>query len=648
MALCTVTAAELHDHITAKVTEGRQQIDDVGFSLQSSNTCTIKYDVTTENNVEAHEFCDLQHPYTLKSFKHGRKTECVIIAEMECGAEVLIGNRCFSYGAEDVYSEGERICKSVSKDHVFHKVSSTFEQKWIATFFSRLGLLWVQNTKSDVKDLSTARLGEGMILTNDQGRAAPGNSDKYVVVLRKGSLAHLKPGVLAPMLTNRKLTVLCSRPAKPRQEYFTSVANRMKEVGYKITMAKDLDQFERPFTVIRGLHSFEIKSDFDAGTQRLHKSCEAFESGYAATPYDFHNPEDFKKVLKEAAVNIVAVPGRRRPSVKTQNLQDCRKDPNFKEARKQFIFDVKRNDKIIEKNALNDSFWAKSFPDRTCADMPRVALAFTQNGLVDVPNIARLFVVCTFGGAPSVKADDGSDACSPLADFNAATKTCKCRTGFDDIRDTKLFATTAHDKSLAPGTVCINCNKKKEMDVFFIMDASNKDTGFYGWSIVKCLRITLAYYGAQVRLLLLGGDDGIRHDTGKFAPAEWNVKLKDEWFGLKQDEYMSELKGLKLKPGLERAFKELDGRVSARKLLIMLLDDEPGDIKEALESLNKLITGTESRIDRFVASRLGHKKENLKKLSTTGEVYKIGDDFKSACIIGTKVTDLMLRLHCTL
>ncbi|RCN51363.1 hypothetical protein ANCCAN_02516 [Ancylostoma caninum] len=42
-------------------------------------------------------------------------------------------------------------------------------------------------------------------------------------------------------------------------------------------------------------------------------------------------------------------------------------------------------------------YWQDTFPDRTCADTPRVALGFTQRGLIDIPAVARHFAVCTYG-----------------------------------------------------------------------------------------------------------------------------------------------------------------------------------------------------------------------------------------------------------
>ncbi|KAK6028974.1 hypothetical protein OSTOST_04923, partial [Ostertagia ostertagi] len=290
-----------------------------------------------------------------------------------------------------------------------------------------------------------------------------------------------------------------------------SLAKRLQDAGIPSYFYEDRSKFLRPFTIIRALHSFEVTHDFDAGTANLHKACEAFEHGYAATPYDFADPENFKNVLKEGGVNIVAVPGRRSSSSKLPNLQDCSRDPNYMDRRNQFVFDLKdKYGKTIEKKrvtskmakrlcgmvptvptlytfgedaqnpingghsvtsthrlmslcqvfkiafptlsklaagiktAKNASFWAMGFPDRTCADMPRVALAYTQNGLVDVPNNARLFTVCTFGTPPDVSPDDGSEKCH--ADAKFVNGKCRCLDEKKDIRNTKAFVRRSEDK----------------------------------------------------------------------------------------------------------------------------------------------------------------------------------------------------------
>ncbi|PIO68542.1 hypothetical protein TELCIR_09669 [Teladorsagia circumcincta] len=379
----------------------------------------------------------------------------------------------------------------------------------------------------------------------------------------------------------------------------------MGEAGYKSTMATDMSGLQRPFTVIRGLHSFTISHDYDAGTERIHHSCE---------------------------------------------------------------------------NVGNDSMWAKGFPDRTCADMPRVALAFTQNGLVDVPNIARLFVVCTYGALPNVQPDDGSERCDPKATFDRINKKCKCKAGFDDLKTQKILIPRPTDQSLEEGTACLNCQKSKGMDIFFVLDYAPQDKGcarqllvsrcptaatlapkqesrwaasqrqnehaemglllqatgqgqkrvcqhshagcsrptgdagnandhkdstkevtgppyresakhrraWQTWCIVKCIRISLVYYQAAVRMLLLGGETGIRHDTYSFIQRTYTEINKDEMYGMTDDYWKGYSVGNKLTPGLERAYKALEDRPGKRKLLVLLLDDVPNDIEKAVETLKRL------------------------------------------------------------
>ncbi|KAK5979058.1 hypothetical protein GCK32_001622, partial [Trichostrongylus colubriformis] len=342
---------------------------------QQSNTCDLTYEVTTPDKEAAFEFCDMQHPYSTQEATPGSTTKCKIIAELECGSsETLIGERCFLYDADTEIAFADQKCKDHGSTYSLHKVTSNFEQKWISS----------------------------KILVNKEGRLVDGVPGQYVIVLRKGSSSRSKIGGLAPMTPNAKIPILCSAPAKARPEYLTSLASKLNGMGFKSTFAQDLAGVSRPFTVVRAMQTFEINAAdlYTAGSQRLQRSCEAFHHGYAATPFDFKNVEDFKRVLKEAAVNIVAVPGSRMAGDTKPNIWSCSEKDGSPEVtrRSAFYFDIRTAEgTTIRKRAHNGTFWSPSFPTRTCGDMPRVAMGFSQYGLVDIPNNARLFVLCTFG-----------------------------------------------------------------------------------------------------------------------------------------------------------------------------------------------------------------------------------------------------------
>ncbi|EYC22151.1 hypothetical protein Y032_0017g3180 [Ancylostoma ceylanicum] len=98
-------------------------------------------------------------------------------------------------------------------------------------------------------------------------------------------------------------------------------------------------------------------------------------------------------------------------------------------------------------NIVHDNHWQDTMPDRTCADTPRTALGFCQKGVVDIPAIARLFVVCTYGRPYHSDTNEEAKMCHRLATFDATTKTCKCRKPENDILDTKLFPISEAERS---------------------------------------------------------------------------------------------------------------------------------------------------------------------------------------------------------
>ncbi|KAK6032608.1 hypothetical protein OSTOST_01212 [Ostertagia ostertagi] len=136
----------------------------------------------------------------------------------------------------------------------------------------------------------------------------------------------------------------------------------------------------------------------------------------------------------------------------------------------------------------------------------------------------------------------------------------------------------------------------------------------------------MAYHNAAVRMLVLG-IDGIAHDTGNFVKANFNRNLLKFWYNM-PDEYWSKSTVTKrLTPGLQRAYKALDGRPSTRKLLVLLLQDVPDDIDQAKKELDRMKEESEAHVEVFVGSRRGHADERFVSMSTSGLTYKIPDNF---------------------
>lgn len=466
----------------------------------------------------ASEFCDQQHPFSPKSVKReGGKTICTISGLFECGdQEQLIDERCFLYTVDEVFSQAGSSCKKLSREYAYelHKVVNTFEQKWISTFFSFHPLMWIENKgNGDLIHLDVREV-EGKILNNKEGRLVAGESESYVIVTRKGSFARFRAGYLSKMEKETRIPALCSRPARPKPEYLVQLASKYAEAGLFVRQYKDMYGESRPFTIVRALQSFIMETGDEAKPERLHKTCQAFKHGMAATPYDFQNPEDFKKLLREAQVNIVAVPGYT-DRTKLTNLPACTKDLKFMEQRLKFDFDIVSPDGVIQKTASNKTFWKDGFPTRTCGDMPRVALAFTQDGMVDIPNIARLFVACSFGVPP--RFDIGEQAkCARTAKFDNKTATCECVNKEMDIRVQSQLSPRKTDEAYKPGTICLDCTGVRDFAVAIIIDRSLGSTlhamVFTYWK----LKFPMSYFNAAVKAyIILGSGISYRPEPGK-------------------------------------------------------------------------------------------------------------------------------------
>ncbi|ETN75389.1 hypothetical protein NECAME_03771 [Necator americanus] len=195
---------------------------------------------------------------------------------------------------------------------------------------------------------------------------------------------------------------------------------RLNELGISSSVFTDRENRQRAFALLRSVVEFEMKTAYDTGTQRHHKVC-------------------------KEKVNIVSVPGRRLPSDQTPNLNKCDKDPRYQSARQQFVFDLPTG---VEKKVPNE-YWRPEFPTRTCADTPRIALGFSQEGLVDVPAIARMLLVCTFGAPISIERTPDDD-CHYLAHYNKAKGACECNDPNADILVTKLIRRSSQEESLKP------------------------------------------------------------------------------------------------------------------------------------------------------------------------------------------------------
>ncbi|KAL6733277.1 hypothetical protein Aduo_003937 [Ancylostoma duodenale] len=103
------------------------------------NKCVLTYNIRTDDDTSAYNFCDTQQPFTLLAARRqGSKTICEITTYYVCrGSDVLIGSKCFIPRKAVEIGEAGGSC---GRDYTFYAISNGFEQKWITgnlprTFF---------------------------------------------------------------------------------------------------------------------------------------------------------------------------------------------------------------------------------------------------------------------------------------------------------------------------------------------------------------------------------------------------------------------------------------------------------------------------------------------------------------------------------
>ncbi|VDL77470.1 unnamed protein product [Nippostrongylus brasiliensis] len=259
------------------------------------------------------------------------------------------------------------------------------------------------------------------------------------------------------------------------------------------------------------------------GGETHYKLCESipfegFKYGSAATTLDFDNVEDFKKLLKDADVNVVAVPGRLKRHAQRVANSDCSKrDSDFKKKRSYWEYQRKNAAGKYYYQDVTDKGWKDGHPDNACADSPRVALVFSKDGLIDVPAFARHSVACTFGVLEKF-------GCA----VNAQVKDgrCQCIDPAEELdRHSEQFLFLPSDKELL------------------------KNKGYR--LVLYHFRVAFSYMKVPVRVMHFG-DGGIRFDTKKFYVPPYNKDLSSDTLGQNSD-WLASGSG---KLALAAAFKE--------------------------------------------------------------------------------------------
>ncbi|KAL6733322.1 hypothetical protein Aduo_003976 [Ancylostoma duodenale] len=361
------------------------------------------------------------------------------------GSDTLVGSKCLNIRKASTFAESAATC---GRDYKFEPIASSFEQKWITAFFTNYDMMWVANTKDQLSHLKSI-LFEGKHLSNKEARLVDDStpSTALAIITRKGATAGFTVGTITSVKEDTLLSVLCYREAELLDTYFIALVEKMRDAGLPTRVYNDAHGEKRNFMIVRSLVEFDSNNnEYGAGTSPLHAICKGFIKGYAASPLDFQNVNDFKQLLKNENVNIVAIPGNKDQRNKLRNLETCAKDPNFKQLRNQFYIDLPDG----KRKVVQDHHWANTMPDRTCADTPRVALGFSQQGVVDLPGIARHFVVCTYGRPYQSETSDEEKTCHRLAYYDKKRKQCQCYKAEDDILRTKLFPLSNIERSIKP------------------------------------------------------------------------------------------------------------------------------------------------------------------------------------------------------
>ncbi|KAL6733278.1 hypothetical protein Aduo_003938 [Ancylostoma duodenale] len=552
-------------------------------NLIEENTCQLTYKVVTEDETAAFNFCDRQHPFTLLSAtKDGPTTTCRIRTYYMCkGSDALIGNKCLIPRVAVEYAKAKESC---GRDYSFYTVANGFEQKWIAAFFTNYKIMWIANTKSQLKHLKYA-LFEGETLHNQEARLVSGESEALAILASKGAKAGLTVGTITSVSPETQLHVLCYREAEQLDTYFTALVERMGNAGLSSRVYTDAHGEKRNFLIVRSLLSFELnKDEYGAGTNRLHNTCKGFLKGYAASPLDFKNLNDFKELLRKEDVNIVAIPGRKIGS-KLKNMGTCDKDPGFKLLRNQYYIDLPDGKQKI----VRSHHWQDTMPDRTCADTPRTALGFSQKGVVDIPAVARHFVVCTYGRPYHSDTSGEEHTCHRFAYYDK--NQCRCRNEGDDIRVTKLFPITEMEKSLKPGTQCLDCTGRQDHDIIVIFDCSDhvKDFGMYK-TLYKNFLLSFAAHKSRTSVFVFGDKDRLymRRNRAYKVDDDFEAIVNTEIGSWKNDLRHPTGVGGTMFSAVGAAVSDFEWIANNKKLLILVVAGKQSDTKQTVDTLNQV------------------------------------------------------------
>lgn len=243
-----------------------------------------------------------------------------------------------------------------------------------------------------------------------------------------------------------------------------------------------IEQGGRSYSYLGTMHPVKTsyEDEFELDFSELRKICEFFYEGYVISRGDFDTVDGFQEAISQLSPVPVRITAGRFGSQRRPG-SDCKPDRDTRLYAQLFKYVDERTGKHLD---INATYWAPNFPNNRCADKLRLTVAATRKGYVDVPNIARLPVVCGYGGRP--KRQD-FQYCVEGAHWNITLKRCEC----DNPKLDGKVVDPEKYKDYPWGFVCLHCEKTlgETKTVFFIIDSSGS-VSHTGWEQVGGIRFS--------------------------------------------------------------------------------------------------------------------------------------------------------------
>ncbi|EYC28841.1 hypothetical protein Y032_0007g3454 [Ancylostoma ceylanicum] len=645
-----------------------------GVLSQDGTECELKFSVTTADMTSAYSFCETQHPFSLKSATNGgQQTTCKITTHYRChGSDVLIGKKCFIPRKPVEFKDASNSCGRGYNLHRVHSIFeqkwiSAFLTKhnmlWIANTRSQMSHLKFINFEGRTLHNREARLVSGAsnvfaILTRKGATAG----------ITAGTITSVSEHTPLPVLCSTDaeqlesyIPALVDRMGEAGLRSFSYKDSTDKNRGFLVFRNLHIFEMDGEFEAgpkfihdsCKGFVNGYAASPLDFADVNSLKQLlkEKIDSNLAFLVVDLIVPSRLTicapitmrsirpisangrrqyieeqcilrcstheidisniKLMKrrelQENVNIVVMPGQKISNNHLRNLDNCAKDPSYRQMRAQFKITLPSN--VMQ--VINEGhYWQDSFPDRTCADTPRVALGFTQKGLIDLPAIARHFAVCTYGQPPPSSATDVEKTCHRLANYDKEKNQCACKNPEDDITKTKLFPTTESERSLNPGVLCLDCDSDRTHDVFLVVDFSHQNYQNLLKPLVRTFMFTFAIYNARIRMIIYGS-------ANEPQTTRADVKIGDELNNV-VDQMFSHGRSIagngqspRLDAGLRHAYSGAKDTPNKKKMVVVIITQPSKDPAAAMTESNQ-IKETHTPIHVF-ATPDGGKDSNIHK-----------------------------------